>query len=265
MKKIITFALMAMIGIVSNIAIAKTIPKERREDGRIREVWYNENQIVEIPTSFGYAITIELGNESVKTIIAGDTIGWQITPQGNRVFIKPAEKPQKGMESTNVTIITEKRNYYLHLYIAPRNNAAFVIRYRYDKPPQPPTESIETTPNTKSVQGSELKKNYKNFNYGFSGDKKIVVQKVWDDGQFTYFKFDPRKPLPAIYKVNSRGRDELVNTRKEGEYIVVEAIGELFTLKDGDLHKCVKNQALLPIYKDYSHEPDNGIFKQNGR
>ena len=205
--------------------------------------------------------------KSVKTIVAGDTIGWQITPQGNRVFIKPAEKPVKGMDSTNINIITEKRNYYIHIYIVPRSQAAFVIRYRYDKPPQPPTDSNVASEDTSKskVQGSELVKKYKNYNYGFSGDKKIVVQKVWDDGQFTYFKFDPRKPLPAIYKVNNRGRDELVNTRKEGDYIVVEAIGEMFTLKDGDLHKCVKNQDLAPKYKEYNHEPDNSVFRSNGR
>ena len=262
MKTYVKLALITALVLSSAIAEAKTIPRERREDSRIREVWYNETQVVEVGTSFGFATTVEFGNESVKTIVAGDTIGWQIIPQGNRVFIKPAERPQKGMSSTNITIITDKRNYYLHAFIAPRTHPVFVVRYRYDKPPQPPTSDVASTePSTptKKIAGSTLVKPYRNYNYVMTGDKKIVVQKVFDDGQFTYFKFDPRKPLPVIYKVNSRGRDEIVNTRKEGDFIVVEAIGEMFTLRDGELHKCVKNQELAPVYKEYNHEPRNPV------
>ena len=261
MKSLIKHALITALVLSSVVVDAKTIPRERREDSRIREVWYNETQVVEIATSFGFATTVELGNESVKTIVAGDTIGWQIIPQGNRVFIKPAERPQKGMSSTNITIITDKRNYYLHAFIAPRTKPVFVVRYRYDRPPQPPTSTADsgTSSSSRKIAGSNLVKPYRNYNYAMTGDKKIVVQRVFDDGQFTYFKFDPRKPLPTIYKVNSRGRDEIVNTRKEGDFIVVEAVGEMFTLRDGDLHKCVKNQELAPVYKEYNHEPRNPV------
>jgi type IV secretion system protein VirB9 len=250
MKKLLTFALMGL-AISSGIVEAKTIPHGRREDGRIREVYYNETQVVEIPTTFGFATTVEFGNETIQTAVSGDTIGWQVIPQGNRLFIKPAEKSQAGLRGTNINVITNKRNYYLHVYIGSRLDPVFVVRYKYDKPPAPPSASnpdADTSSNT-SIKGSGLIKPYKNYNYSFTGSKSIVVQKIFDDGQFTYFKFDPRRPLPAIYKVNDSGRDEIVNTRQEGDFVVVEKVGQLFTLKDGDLHKCVRNNSDKPVYE----------------
>ena len=75
MKKYVNLAIVTALVLSSTFVEAKTIPRERREDSRIREVWYNETQVVEIGTSFGFATTVEFGNESVKTIVAGDTIG----------------------------------------------------------------------------------------------------------------------------------------------------------------------------------------------
>lgn len=244
-----------MLFALGSIAEAKTIPKKRSEDVRIREVFYNETQVVEVPTAFGFATTIEFGNEVIKTAVSGDTIGWQVVPQGNRLFIKPAEKVQDGLKGTNITVITDKRNYYLHVFIASRTDPVFVIRYRYDKPAPPPTATyIEDDEQVSTSKKTKLTTPYKNFKYQMTGSKAIAVKKVFDDGQFTYFEFDPRKPLPAIYIVNNGGYEELVNTRQEGKYVVVEKVGSLFTLRDGDIHKCVSNQA-MPFIKENRNEP----------
>ena len=57
MKTYVKLALITALVLSSAIAEAKTIPRERREDSRIREVWYNETQVVEVGTSFGFATT----------------------------------------------------------------------------------------------------------------------------------------------------------------------------------------------------------------
>ena len=242
MKKVL--AILILTSLFSTFADAKTIPRARTEDRRIREVWFSETQVVEIPTSFGISTTIEFGNETIKTAVTGDSIGWQVIPQGNRLFIKPAEKAQAGLMGTNLTVITDKRNYYLHLYIQPRTNPVFIVRYRYDKPPAPPTAATVEASNdndTTPTPSSRVKK-YRNYNYKMSGAKSIKINRVFDDGEFTYFEFDPRQPLPAIYAINRRGNDELVNVRTEGKYTVVEKVARGFTLRDGNLHKCVKNE-----------------------
>jgi type IV secretion system protein VirB9 len=231
MKNKIIFTFLIASALVTGLVEAKSVPKQNRGESRIRQVIYDPNQVVEVGTSFGYATTVEFGNEIIKTAVSGDTIGWQIVPQGNRLFIKPAEQAQKGLNGTNITVITDKRNYYLHTYIGNRTDPVFVVRFNYDIPPPPQS--------TAPIQADG--KPYKNYNYKIAGSNSIGVKKVWDDGEMTYIEFDPKKPMPAIFGVNADGFEELVNTRKEGKYMVVEKISMLLSLKIGDQVKCIRN------------------------
>lgn len=244
MKKLILISIIAVIGSASSILNAASFPRSLQEDRRVRVVNYNPNQVVEVDTSFGFATTIEFGSEQIKTVVAGDTIGWQIVPQGNRLFIKPAEKPQAGIGSTNITVITDKRNYYLHLRSASRKNPVFVVRFNYSEP----TARVKTY--LKDAEAPTFRAN--NYNYSQTKVKGIKVKSVFDDGQFTYFEFDKRQPLPAIYLVNAKGKEELTNSRREGKYVVVEKTGGGFSLRLGDIVKCIRNEAINPSKKSFN-------------
>lgn len=230
-------------------AEAAAIPRAVREDSRIRVVRFDPNQVVEIDTSFGFATTVEFGTEQIKTVTSGDTIGWQVVPQGNRLFIKPAERPQTGMNSTNVNVITDKRNYYLHLRSGNRKNPVFVVRFDYSQPTANVRKKLEQS------EQSVFRPN--NYNYSQTTVKGIKVKTVFDDGQFTYFEFDKRQRLPAIYLVNAKGREELTNVRREGKYVVVEKTGGGFSLRLGDIVKCIRNEAVNPTKNTVSRERKN--------
>ena len=237
MKKLILISALAM-AVTPLCSQAASIPHAVKEDSRVRVVRYNPNQVVEVDTAFGFATTIEFGSEQIVTVTSGDTIGWQVKAQGNRLFIKPAERPQAGMSSTNVNVITDKRNYYLHLRSGSRKAPVFVVRFDYSEPSAAAKKRLhDSEPPTFRTN---------NYNYSQTKVKGITVRSVFDDGQFTYFEFDKRQPLPAIYLVNANGREELTNTRKEGKYVVVEKTGAGFTLRLGDIVKCIRNEAVNP-------------------
>ncbi|MDO5073149.1 MAG: TrbG/VirB9 family P-type conjugative transfer protein [Neisseria animaloris] len=217
---------------------AKAVPQAVREDSRVRVVRYDPNNVVEIPTSFGFATTVEFGQETIQTLSAGDTIGWQIVPKGNRLFIKPAEKPIPGMESTNITVITDKRNYYLHITTGSRKNPVFVVRFDYSRFGRP-----KTAPVVQKKEESVINRNYEV--QVKKRNNNIDVRTVYDDGQFTYFEFNPKQPMPLIYLVNSDGREEMVNSRREGKYIVVEKVAQGFTLRLGKQYRCIRNRKKL--------------------
>lgn len=241
MKKLVLVSAVAVLMALLPIAESASIPQSVREDRRVRVVRYNPNQVVEIDTSFGFATTVEFGTEQIKTVVSGDTIGWQVVPQGNRLFIKPAEKPQAGIGSTNITVITDKRNYYLHLRSGSRKNPVFVVRFDYSQP----TARVQS----RLKQAESPVPASRNYNYSQTKVKGISIKSVFDDGQFTYFEFDRKQPLPAIYLVNAKGREELTNTRREGKYVVVEKTGGGFTLRLGDIVKCIRNEAVNPSKK----------------
>lgn len=231
-KTIMLVAIMLATGI--GTAQAKAFPRAVPEDARVRVIKFDPNNVTELSTSFGFATTVEFGSEQIQTVIAGDSIGWQMIPQGNRLTIKPAEKAVRGMATTNITVITDKRNYYFHVRNVPRSRPMFIVRFDYSgigKNSQPEL--------TAALESPEFRQN--NYNYQASSKGDIGLQSVFDDGQFTFFEFDPKQPLPAIFMVNADGREELTNSRKEGKYVVVEKIGKGFSLRLGKQVKCIKN------------------------
>jgi type IV secretion system protein VirB9 len=55
-----------------------------------------------------------------------------------------------------------------------------------------------------------------NLGYATSGDKSsIPLNRVFDDGQFTYFMFDPNAEIPSVYAVGPDGTESIVNTRPD--------------------------------------------------
>jgi type IV secretion system protein VirB9 len=73
-----------------------------------------------------------------------------------------------------------------------------------------------------------------NADYRFSGNKQIMPLHVFDDGRFTYFELRPNQPAPAIFAVdNKQGKEAVVNTRRQGSYLVVQRLAPQFTLRNG--------------------------------
>ena len=85
-----------------------------------------------------------------------------------------------------------------------------------------------------------------NFNYQYTGEPSIAPSKVFDNGQFTYFQFSRvNAEIPAIFSVDNSGFEALVNYRVAGNFIIVEKVGEQFTLRSGDDIVCVYNSTLF--------------------
>ena len=145
------------------------------------------------------------------------------------------------MNSTNLTVITDKRNYYLHLTTGTRRNPVFIVRFDYSDAATAAAKRAE------AANPPEFRVN--NYQYEItakSGGGDIDVKAIFDDGQFTFFEFNPGTPLPAIYLVNGDGREELTNSRREGRFVVVEKVGRQFSLRLGNELRCVRNTARLP-------------------
>ena len=86
-----------------------------------------------------------------------------------------------------------------------------------------------------------------NFKYSISGDaRNIEPLQVFDDGEFTYFKFkDINSELPAVFLVDREGFESLVNYRISKQYLVVERVAKKFTLRNGADILCVYNEKLI--------------------
>jgi len=108
MKKIL---LATIIGLSSFAAttpsFAESTPSGLAIDQRVKNVMYNEDDVVSLTGYYGYQTTIKFASwEKIQNISIGDSIAWQVVPNsaGNLLFVKPVEK----QATTNMTVITDR-------------------------------------------------------------------------------------------------------------------------------------------------------------
>lgn len=216
---------------------AKT-PRSLAADDRVKQVPYDPNQVYEIVGTYGYQTSVEFAaEEKVKVVSLGDTIAWQTVPYQNRLFLKPVEPNA----ATNLTVITDKRTYYFTLTSARKQTGmTFLVRFVY---PSASTGAVASAEEPKRPDRPPEPLS-RNPDYAASGDKTAIpLRRAFDDGQFTYFLFDQGAEIPSVYTVGPDGSESIVNTRREGQYLVVERTASLFTLRNGSAHLCVLNNA----------------------
>ncbi len=222
---------------------AESVPRGSVTDDRMKMLVYSANQVYKLVAYYGYQIDIQIAEtEEIKTIAAGDSVGWQIVGAGQHIFIKPMANGAR----TNLSVVTNKRTYVFDLISrqpSDHGDITYLVRFRY-----PETEGVS------SLVMSAAGKDGPNFNldYKISGSKNLQPQHVFDDGQFTYFEFDPHRELPALFVVGADGKESLVNYRIEGPYVVVERLGEFYTCRSGKETATVIKERMLA--KEPTHE-----------
>jgi type IV secretion system protein VirB9 len=113
-------------------------------DSRIKTFVFNENEVFNITTHYGYQANVEFGGkEEIETVSVGDRVAWQIVPAGRRLFIRAMEENAH----TNMTIVTSKRAYQFDLRSSASDavygseELTYVVRFFYPEdgglPPTP--------------------------------------------------------------------------------------------------------------------------------
>jgi type IV secretion system protein VirB9 len=217
---------------------AASTPTPAVGDPRIRDVLYDENQIVQIRGRLGYEMTIEFDpEERIENVSIGDSLSWQVTPnrKATLLFLKPMSKGNP----TSMTVATSKRIYSFQLtaYEARGLNdpdAVFRLRFLYPAPPElpaPPPAPPSPPPRQEDF----------NFAYAYKGEKKIYPVRVFDDGVSTFFEFSTGKETPAVFVIGPDGKEEMANTRIQGRYSVADIVAKTFVLRYGKARAEINN------------------------
>lgn len=215
-------------------------PRPQGVDSRIHTIMYSPEEVFKFTGHYGYqsSILFEDGEE-ILTISMGDSIPWQITPSGNRIFLKPVQQDAE----TNMTVLTNKRSYLFELHAQEAESIndpdlIWILKFIYPSQPiiRPRTEKIEK-PEEKGLENF-------NFNYAIRGSFEISPIQIYDDGEFTYFTFrDKNAEIPAFFLVAPDGTESLINFRTRDDMIIVERVASRFTLRQGKEIVCVYNEA----------------------
>jgi type IV secretion system protein VirB9 len=248
MKKLILIIAYLIITIQAHAKTNKAIiyPEPMAHNDKIVTYIYRPDYIYNYVGTYEYQAHIKLqAGETVSTIAMGNTSGWEIVESGNRIFLRPLNKYAK----TNMTLITNRRLYQFLLdakSVESMNDPAVFFEARFSYPEDLSNFTVlQTEPDVEEIIKEDAEELLYNYNYSISGPDKIVPVKVFDDGEFTYFEFSNKHTeIPAIFYVDTDGYEGLVNYRVEGDYIIIERLAEMFTLRHGTDTVCVYNEEM---------------------
>jgi len=247
-KIVLGFSIIASM-LLSNMAFAEIKPKDTMTDDRIKQVEFQKNNVVTINGKPFVSTQIIFGDdESILDVQGGDEAGWSVhidKALPNILTIKPTLFDS----NTNLAVVTndknnEKRIYHFHLVMGNSNQAnntkaTYAIEFTY---PDKEKAKLEATLNflqrqKDSILNAAKKPSDYHWDYSFNGNKTIMPLHVFDDGQFTYLQLRPNQTVPSVFAVdNKEGEESVVNTRIEGDYLVIQQIAPQFTLREGE-HK----------------------------
>ncbi|MGL2759375.1 TrbG/VirB9 family P-type conjugative transfer protein [Helicobacter pylori] len=170
----------------------------------------------------------------------------------------------------NLQVFIEDKNYYSNAFLKPQkenkenvlenalentptNNKPLKEEKEEAKEKEEETIIIGDNTNAMKIVKKDIQKGYralkssqrKWYCLGICSKKSklsLMPKEIFNDKQFTYFKFDKRLALskfPVIYKVVD-GYDNPVNTRIVGDYIIAEDVSAKWTLRLGKDYLCIR-------------------------
>ena len=224
----------------SSQAFALATPSKSKLDGRIQYVNYSEHNVTKIKAVNGFITTITFApGEAVSNYGSAYSTAWEFAAADNHFFLKPKDKEA----TTNIIIVTNRHIYSIDVQLVDdEKSATYQLVYKY---PEDEAKLKERKANTKKLT-DELERTDPNVaedrpvgNYQYTmnfgkdeGSRDLAPALVYDNGQFTYFRFNSQKDVPAIYRVSADG-ESLVNSHVEKGVLVVHGVYKEYRLRAG--------------------------------
>lgn len=252
-------AMIAILLAATGLPATATEPRPMGDDPRVLEYIYDARNVFELRAAPGFVTTIRFrSDEKIEGVSAGDTLGWEIVPAGNRrvLFLKPLDRDAV---PTNLTVITSERLYSFAIEVDPSTryigggDPTFLIQFTYPREEaREMARILEIKAQTEADRRNQIPSGLPserrvapedwNFNYTYRGPETLRPVKVFDDGEKTYFEFSEHIRRPAIFAVDPQGNESLVNFDVRGRYHVVHAMQRQFTVRDGVSQLCIYNK-----------------------
>ena len=239
-------------------ARAEELPRQVRQDQRVREVEYDPSQVTLVATQRLISTQVEFSpDETIVTAGIGNP-SYNMVAKLNYLFVKPTEMHPP----TNVNVVTQladgrRRTYQLVFGITPpgdrREQPFFLVRFKYSADVQSRRAAeaatradVQRGMDADRVLARDARSTSRNYAYSIQGEADFEPAEVSDNGKVTTFRFKGATELPAIYLGLDDGRDELVPKSVDGEWVTVHAVAKKFVLRRGDLVLCVFNERFVP-------------------
>ncbi len=244
-KRLAAGCLVALLA--QGASLAETTPPRGAVDARIRSVRYSDQDVFRLRGFVGYQIDLQFApGERFIGLGAGDIEGIAYAAEDNHLFLKP----KAARVATNLTVLTDRRQYQFDYAATPqRPDAAdpdviYALRFIY--PPEAAREAGEEAARRIESQldqaGGERPRN---LDYWYCGAAQLRPVAASDDGVHTRLRFAANAELPAVFVRNDDDSESLVNFNVEAGELVLHRVARRFVLRRGRAAGCIVNRGYV--------------------
>lgn len=211
-------AMVAILPVAATPGWASVTPTPGLKDPRIQTVDYDPDEVVILRVALGYAVAVEFSSdERIENVALGNSAVWQAVAnhRADRLFIKPMQ----GATNTNLTVVTDSREYNFDLTAIPVPDATTPISLRFVYPVYLDQPAPQDTPRS---------------DFRFTGAASLRPSSMYENGSATFVEWRSDGQVPAVFMVNDRGAEVLINgAMRDGRY-VIDLIADRFVFRLGD-------------------------------
>lgn len=198
----------------SSAAAAQVDPTPSSEDSRIGVVHHEAGQKIRLRITPGADLALLMPRgERIETVTLGDTVAWHASvseaQDGLTLF---AAYP---ISDTSLSVGTNASSYEFTLTAAFGASVPYLVRIENGGS----TVSGKFSPQVWTPPAVVQPGSYK-----LSGNKELRPSAIRDDGAKTYIEWNPAQAMPAVFALNSLGREEMVNGYMRGSAFTIDRI-----------------------------------------
>lgn len=197
---------------IAGSAAAQSLPTPAPPaDPRIQTLPYDAGRVFPLRVAPRHQLALIFSpEERVENVAIGDSEAWQVTAsnRGDSLFIKPL----RSGGGTNMTVITDAHVYSFELTTAsnPGLDAPYTVRFIY------PDDAAFDQSAPAAVPGVGR--------YRLSGARGARPQALDDDGLRTYIEWRPNAPIAAVFAIDERGAETLLQGQIRGGRFIIDAV-----------------------------------------
>lgn len=252
---------------------ALDVPLQSPLDQNIQHTQYNADDVVLITAYSGNATHLVFApTEEIIDVVIGFSEGWEYIKSNNHLFIKAKSvkgqetfynemgehvereiivQPQANQWKTNLAIVTNLRVYSFSLQLGEGKTGQKQNTYRltFDYPQDKALVAEQLASTKKLDDALEYSPKPKNWDYLMQVGKDsraIAPSKAFDDGIFTYITFAQDNEMPAVFIVDEKGAESLINGHinpDEPNTLVIQRVAKQLALRLDKAVVGITNQA----------------------
>ena len=190
--------------------------------------------------------------------------------QGQAVEQEVQVQPTAKQWKTNLVVVTNKRNYSFVLNLGTGTQGQKLTTYRltFDYPIEQ-TEKTATIKEKQRLKGA-LKQapQPKNWDYMMQvgeHSRPIAPSSAFDDAIFTYITFAQTSEIPAVFIVDEKGEESLINSHinpQDPNTLIVQRIAKQFVLRLDSAVVGITNQGFNSSAPNYQSSPVPGVSRE---